>query len=163
MPRVRPFARHVSILRVSKRIVVPMKTGSRHNVPRFQRHCCAGEEKLSLSLSLLRSSEGMEIDNIPLFEPVSPRPYRVFFYDVNSWFHFFQTRLKVEQPFPILFRFFFRSLFQLIDQYTLFYTTYYVKLLFCIEVWTMLYDISKSRNSWTIIKRGDISFESFNR
>lgn len=86
-------ARHISVLPVSKRVDVAMKTGSRHDVPRFQRRCCAGEEArklawkgISLSLSLLlslRPSEGMEIDNIPLFEPVSPRPYGVFFYLVT--------------------------------------------------------------------------------
>lgn len=85
-------ARHISVLPVSKRVDVAMKTGSRHDVPRFQRHCCAGRKRgslrgkgfhrLSLLLSL-RPSEGMEIDNIPLFEPVSPRPYGVFFYLVT--------------------------------------------------------------------------------
>lgn len=51
---------------------------------RGSEEACVERDCLSLLLSL-RPSEGMEIDNIPLFEPVSPRPYGVFFYLV-TWF-----------------------------------------------------------------------------
>lgn len=127
---------------------------------------CVERDCLSLLLSL-RPSEGMEIDNIPLFEPVSPRPYGVFFYLVTWFFntHSFKGWTPVSN---------------LVSSFA-FYSNWSVDALFhdllrkilitskfdYSAFWAVLYDILKWRNGRTIIKRGDwdilFAFESFSR
>lgn len=129
---------------------------------------CVERDCLSLLLSLC-PSEGMEIDNIPLFEPVSPRPYGVFFYLVTWFFntHSFKGWTPVSN---------------LVSSFIFaFYSNWSVDALFhdllrkilitskfdCSAFWAVLYDILKSRNGRRIIKRGDwdilFAFESFSR
>lgn len=118
-----------------------------------------GSHYLFLSYSSSeRIYEGMEIDNIPLFEPVSPRPYGVFFYHVNSWLDFFQIHFKGWTTVLFLLSFVLSILISRSIRYS---TMYYVKedinyvqVRYCSTFWTVLYDILKSRNSWTIIERG---------
>lgn len=176
MPRVRPFARHISVLPVSKRVDVAMKTGSRHDVPRFQRHCCAGEEArklawkgiVSLSCSLFVRARGWKSITYHCSNPCRQDLMVCF---STSWLDFFPHSFKGWTPVSNLVSSFIFAFYSNRSVDALFHDLLRKILITskfdCSAFWAVLYDILKSRNGRTIIKRGDwdilFAFESFSR